>query len=101
MRYLITAILLSLTIFGLVATIQKDVRANDNTQMAEVVQVVEYEDTSCHFHHDVYIETSDGNVWIFDDDGYTVGDAVRVVFDDMNTDDVEDDVIVDVRKVVR
>ena len=38
-----------------------------------------------------------GEAWVFEGDGYEVGQLVIVVFDDMGTDDIYDDEIVEIR----
>ena len=45
----------------------------------------------------VVLVDNDGEAWVFEGDGYEVGQLVIVVFDDMGTDDIYDDEIVEIR----
>lgn len=58
-------------------------------RMGEVVSVSD--------NHDVCIATEDGNLWVINDTGYSVGESVSVVFYDNSTIDNTDDVIISVR----
>ena len=58
----------------------------------EVPAVVEEVTEDC-----VVLVDSDGEAWVFEGDGYEVGQLVIVVFDDMGTEDIYDDEIIEIR----
>lgn len=49
--------------------------------------------------NEVYIETEDGNVWCFKDDGYNTEDTLTVYFDDNYTKEITDDIIIKTERV--
>ena len=64
----------------------------ENCEYHEVPAVVEEVTADC-----VVLVDNDGEAWVFEGDGYEVGQLVIVVFDDMGTDDIYDDEIVEIR----
>lgn len=58
----------------------------------EVPAVVEEVTADC-----VVLVDNDGETWVFEGDGYEVGQLVTVVFNDMGTADIYDDEIVEIR----
>lgn len=62
------------------------------THTHEVPAVVEEVTADC-----VVLVDNDGEAWVFEGDGYEVGQLVIVVFDDMGTADIYDDEIIEIR----
>ena len=58
----------------------------------EVPAVVEEVTADC-----VVLVDNDGEAWVFEGDGYKVGQLVIVVFNDMGTADIYDDEIIEIR----
>ena len=58
----------------------------------EVSAVVEEVTADC-----VVLVDNDGEAWVFEGEGYEVGQAVIVVFNDMGTADIYDDEIIEIR----
>ena len=44
----------------------------------------------------VVLVDNDGEAWVFEGDGYAVGQSVIIVFNDMGTDDIYDDEIIQI-----
>ena len=61
-------------------------------QTNEVPAVVEEVTADC-----VVLVDNDGEAWVFEGDGYEVGQLVIVVFNDMGTADIYDDEIIEIR----
>ena len=64
----------------------------ENCEYHEVPAVVEEVTADC-----VVLVDNDGEAWVFEGDGYEVGQLVIVVFDDMGTNDIYDDEIIEIR----
>lgn len=82
MRVFIYSALIILTIIGIGANLAKGESVTPEREYAEVIKVVQYEDQNSHFHNDVYCEKADGNVEVFDQDGFSKGDEVYMLIDE-------------------
>jgi len=48
-----------------------------------------------------YVDTEDGNGWAIDNSDFETGEHVIIVFDNMGTDDIFDDEIIQVRRITK
>lgn len=88
MKHLIAILLIAILVSLLVAPVILVTK----TLTHEVPAVVEEVTADC-----VVLVDNDGEAWVFEGDGYEVGQLVIVVFDDMGTADIYDDEIIEIR----
>ena len=88
MKHLTAILLIAILVSLLVAPVILITK----THTHEVPAVVEEVTADC-----VVLVDNDGEAWVFEGDGYEVGQLVIVVFDDMGTADIYDDEIVEIR----
>ena len=91
---IVTIICLILCIIALIAAPFCAIGAVEysHTRTHEVAAVVDEVTNDC-----VVLVDWDGEAWVFEGDGYEIGQLVIIVFDDMGTANIYDDEIVEIR----
>ena len=90
--YILVIILLALTLIAPIYIGANYFTVFSKERTHEVPAVVDEVTEDC-----VVLVDSDGEAWVFEGDGYEVGQLVVVVFDDMGTEDIYDDEIIEIR----